>query len=186
MWSGMVNVGDGGGEDRYIRLRSHNISHRLKAFSGNSFFSIYARAMAKNRNILQLIRICQSRRNIFYWSSLSAIFKNLQGTGRGKGVARVNNQINQINKRLNQIFNVTYSPSRPSSLPFGRRSRLTSRGSRPTSRGTQKSSQLFLNVRRQFKISSEFFLFFVFNRVSGACFHRILVIFQKFVYLTRL
>ena len=38
MWSGMVNVGDGGGEDRYIRLRSHNISHRLKAFSGNSFF----------------------------------------------------------------------------------------------------------------------------------------------------
>ena len=113
--------------------------------------------MAKNRNILQLIRICQSlidhTSNIFYSSSLSAFQKSPRN--RGIGVARVNNQINQINERLNQIFYVTYSPSRPNSL------------------------------RRQFKISSDFFLFFVFTRVSGACFHRILVIFQKFVYLTR-
>ena len=125
MLSGMVNVGDGGGEDRYIRLRSHNIQFTSRK---SVFCSVYSRAMAKNRNILQLIRICQSRinhtNNIFYSSSLSAIQKSLRN--RGKGVERVNNQIDQINERLNQIFNVTYSPNRPSSLPFGRRSRLTS------------------------------------------------------------
>ena len=161
--------------------RSHFIT-----FSGNICFQFTRESWQKTETLITpsstsfaFAKAGSFKRTIYSnvrldWQIFIDIFK-FSFHYSSKGVASeqwaaewVNNQINQIKERLNKIFKVTYSPSRPRSLPLGR-------GSRVTSRGSKNASKLFLNALRQIKTSSYLFLF---TRVSGSCFHPILVIFR--------